>query len=45
MNSLIQNVSNIDYLINRNKTNSIILNYDDKSNEFFIGTSNWLQKV
>ena len=41
MNSLIQNVSNIDYLINRNKTNSIILNYDDKSNEFFY----WYQQL
>ena len=33
-NTLIQNVSNI-LSLNKNRTNSIILNYDQKSNEFF----------
>jgi len=41
INSLIQNVSNIFYLINQNKTNSIILNYDDKSNDLFY----WYQQL
>ena len=41
INSLIQNVSNIFDLINKNKTNSIILNYDDKSNDLF----NWYQQL
>jgi len=40
-NSLINNVSNIFYLINQNKTNSIILNYDDKSNDLFY----WYQQL
>jgi len=39
-NSLIQNVSNILSLV-KNKTNSIILNYDQKSNEFF----KWYQQL
>ena len=41
MNSLIQNVSSIHYLIKQKKTNSIILNYDDKSNELFF----WYQQL
>ena len=41
INSLIQNVSNIFYLTNQNKTNSIILNYDDKSNDLFY----WYQQL
>ena len=41
INSLIQNVSNIYYLTNQNKTNSIILNYDDKSNDLFF----WYQQL
>ena len=40
-NSLIKNVSNIFYLINQNKTNSIILNYDGKSNDLFY----WYQQL
>ena len=41
INSLIQNVSNIFYLTNQKKTNSIILNYDDKSNDLFY----WYQQL
>ena len=41
ISSLIQNVTNIFDLINKNKTNSIILNYDDKSNDLF----NWYQQL
>ena len=41
INSLIQNVSNIFYLTNQKKTNSIILNYDDKSNDLF----HWYQQL
>ena len=41
INSLIQNVSNIYYLTNQNKTNSIILNYDDTSNDLFF----WYQQL
>ena len=41
MNSLIQNVSSIHNLIKQKKTNSIILNYDDKSNELFF----WYQQL
>ena len=40
-NSLIQNVTNIFDLISKNKTNSIILNYDDKSNDLF----SWYQQL
>ena len=40
INSLVNNVSNILYLSKR-KTNSIILNYDHKSNELF----NWYQQL
>jgi glucose-6-phosphate isomerase len=40
INSLIQNVSNILYL-SKKKNNSIILNYDDKSNDFF----SWYQQL
>ena len=39
-NTLIQNVSNI-LSLNKNRTNSIILNYDQKSNEFF----KWYQQL
>tara|TARA_B100000029_G_scaffold501314_1_gene574486 strand:- start:1510 stop:2688 length:1179 start_codon:yes stop_codon:yes gene_type:complete len=41
INSLIQNVANIFDLVNKNKNNSIILNYDDKSSDFF----NWYQQL
>ncbi len=41
INSLIQNVTNIFNLVNQNKTNSIILNYDDQSNDLF----NWYQQL
>ncbi|MDA9177653.1 glucose-6-phosphate isomerase [Candidatus Pelagibacter sp.] len=41
INSLIQNVSDIFYLTNQKKTNSIILNYDDKSNDLFY----WYQQL
>ncbi len=41
VNSLIQNVASIFNLINKKKTNSIILNYDDKSNELFY----WYQQL
>ena len=41
INSLIQNVSNIFNLTNQKKTNSIILNYDDKSNDLFY----WYQQL
>ena len=41
INSLIQNVSNIFNLTNQKKTNSIILNYDDKSNDLFF----WYQQL
>ena len=41
INSLIQDVSNIFYLTNQKKTNSIILNYDDKSNDLFY----WYQQL
>ena len=41
VNSLIQNVSNILKLVNKNKTNSIILNYDDRSNDLF----GWYQQL
>ena len=40
INSLTQNVLNI-LLLSKKKTNSIILNYDHKSNEFF----NWYQQL
>ncbi len=40
INSLIQNVSNILFL-SKNKTNSVILNYDQKSDEFF----KWYQQL
>ena len=39
--SLIQNVSNIFSLTNQKKTNSIILNYDDKSNDLL----HWYQQL
>jgi glucose-6-phosphate isomerase len=41
MNQLTENVLNILLLINKNKTNSIILNYDDKSSDLF----NWYQQL
>ena len=41
INSLIQNVSNIFDLTNQKKTNSIILNYDDKSNDLLY----WYQQL
>ncbi len=41
INSLIENVSNILNLLKNNKTNSIILNYDNKSNDLF----NWYQQL
>ena len=41
INLLIQGVSNIFTLNKNNKTNSIILNYDDKSNELFY----WYQQL
>ena len=41
MNSLIQNVSNIFDQIKSNKTNSIIINYDHKSNDLFY----WYQQL
>ena len=41
VNSLIQNVTNILNLVNQNKTNSIILNYDDQSNDLF----HWYQQL
>ena len=41
INSLIQNVANIFYLTNQKKTNSIILNYDNKSNDLFY----WYQQL
>ncbi len=41
INSLVQNVSNIFYLIKHKKNNSIILNYDDNSNDFFY----WYQQL
>ena len=41
VNSLIQNVSDILKLVNKNKTNSIILNYDDRSNDLF----GWYQQL
>ena len=40
LNSLILNVSNLITLVNKKKSNSIILNYDKRSNDFFFGTSN-----
>ncbi len=40
INSLVSNVSKILYL-SKKKTNSVILNYDNKSNEFF----NWYQQL
>ena len=41
INSLIQNVTCIFDLVNKKKTNSIILNYDDKSNDLF----SWYQQL
>ena len=41
INSLIKNVANIFYLTNQKKTNSIVLNYDDKSNDLFY----WYQQL
>ncbi len=41
MNSLVQNVSSIFKLIKTKKTNSIILNYDNKSNDLFF----WYQQL
>ena len=41
INSLIQNVSNIFYLIKHKKNNSIILNYDDNSSDLFY----WYQQL
>ena len=41
VNLLIQNVSNILFLIKKNKTNSIILNYDDRAEDLF----NWYQQL
>ncbi len=41
INSLVQNVSNILYLINKKKFNSVILNYDDFSSDLFF----WYQQL
>ena len=41
VNALILNVTNIFELIDKKKTNSIILNYDDKSNDLFY----WYQQL
>jgi len=41
INNLILNVSNINELIKKKKVNSIILNYDDRSKDFF----NWYQQL
>jgi glucose-6-phosphate isomerase len=41
INSLIKNVADIFYLTNQKKTNSIVLNYDDKSNDLFY----WYQQL
>tara|TARA_B100000902_G_scaffold397795_1_gene462625 strand:- start:3828 stop:4994 length:1167 start_codon:yes stop_codon:yes gene_type:complete len=41
MKLLIQNVSDIFFYIKKNKTNSIILNYDDRSQDLF----NWYQQL
>ena len=41
INSLVLNTTNIFDLINKKKTNSIILNYDDRSNDLF----NWYQQL
>ena len=41
MNTLVQNVSSIFDLVNKKKTNSIILNYDKKSNDLFF----WYQQL
>ena len=41
INSLVSNVSNILDLINKKKTNSIILNYDEKASDLF----NWYQQL
>ncbi len=41
INSLIQNVSNIYSLVKHKKNNSIILNYDDRSNDLF----HWYQQL
>ena len=38
---LVKNVANILSLINKKKTNSVILNYDDRSNDLF----NWYQQL
>lgn len=41
INNLVLNVSNILELVNKKKTNSIILNYDEKSMDLF----NWYQQL
>ena len=41
MNTLVQNVSSIYNLIKKKRTNSIILNYDSKSNDLFF----WYQQL
>ena len=41
LNSLILNVSNLITLVNKKKSNSIILNYDKRSNDFFL----WYQQL
>ncbi len=41
INSLVINTTNIFELINKKKTNSIILNYDERSNDLF----NWYQQL
>ena len=41
INCLVQNVSNILYLIKKNKFNSVILNYDDNSSDLFY----WYQQL
>ena len=41
LNSLVQNVSDTLYLIKKKKYNSIILNYDHSSNDFFL----WYQQL
>ena len=41
LNSLIRNVSSILYILKEKRFNSVILNYDDKSNDLF----NWYQQL
>ena len=45
LNNLVNNVSAILFFHNSKKKNSIILNYDEFSNDLFYYINNWLQKV